>query len=232
MSTRRAVREALGGIADLGELIPADFRRRFSLGPATQYGIVCQDVRSGIEGLEAIGAGPFLYAEVHPPGWTERGERKRVLTQMALGYVEHQQIELLGPGENTDLYREKIPADGRFALHHVGIAQPEMSPAKTALTDAGFAPIVEIGMRIGPIYSVDVAYFDTRDELGFYVEILEFRAFGRHAPLGEALVSRLGRLQGLFRSDARTRQERSKSSSKGLVQRSESVDGGPPPCRG
>ena len=198
-SPKQDVLAAFGGIPDLDELIPADFLRRFELSEPTQYGIVCQDVRAGIGRLEAIGAGPFLYAEMRPPGWTERGERKPVLAQMALGYVDHQQIELLGPGENTNLYTEKIPTDGSFALHHVGIAQLGMGRAKPSLTDAGYPPIVEIGMRIGPIYSVDVAYFDTRDELGFYLEILEFTAFGRHAPLTEKLVSRIGRLQRLFR---------------------------------
>jgi hypothetical protein len=136
---------------------------------------------------------------MRPPGWTERGERKSVLAQMSLGYVDHQQIELLGPGQNTNLYTEKIPTDGSFALHHVGIAQLGMGRAKPALADAGYPVVVEIGMRIGPIYSVDVAYFDTRDELGFYLEILEFTAFGRHAPLTEKLVSRIAGLQRLLR---------------------------------
>jgi hypothetical protein len=118
---------------------------------------------------------------------------------MSLGYVDHQQIELLGPGDNTDLYTQKIPADGSFALHHVGIAQPGMARTKQALAAAGYPPVVEIGMRIGPFYSVDVAYFDTRDELGFYVEVLDFTAFGKPAPLTEKLISRIARLQRLFR---------------------------------
>lgn len=199
MPAKREVLDALGGIPDLDDLVPADFLRRFDLARPSQYGIVCQDVRAGIDRLEALGAGPFLYAETHPPGWTEYGERKKVFAQMALGYVEHQQIELLGPGENTNLYKEKIPADGCFALHHVGIAQLGMSRVKPALTDAGYPPVVEIGLRIGPLYSVDVAYFDTRDELGFYLEILEFEMLGRHAPLTEKLISRIGRLQRPFR---------------------------------
>ena len=117
-------------------------------------------------------------------------------------------LELLGPGENTDLYREKIPADGGFALHHVGITQLGMHRVKPALAEAGFAAVVELGMRIGPIYSVDVAYFDTRDELGFYLEILEFKTFGRHSPLTEKLVSRIGRLQRPFRRKGSREEER------------------------
>jgi hypothetical protein len=199
MPPEREILAAFGGIRDLRRLVPAEFLERFDLVAPMQYGIVCQDVRLGIDRLEALGAGPFLYAETRPPGWTERGERKSVRAQMALGYLDHQQVELIGPGENTHFYDEKIPSDGSFALHHVGIAQLGMNRVKAALTAAGFDSVVEIGMRIGPLYSVDVAYFDTRDELGFYLEILEFKSFGRHAPLLEGLISRIGRLQRLLR---------------------------------
>ena len=147
MSGKEQVLAALGGIPDLAGLIPADFLSRFGLDTPTQYGIVCQDVRAGIRRLEVLGAGPFLYTEARPPGWTEGGERKSVRTQMSLGYVEHEQIELLGPGENTTLYREKIPADGSFALHHVGIAQLGLDRVHAALTAAGYPPVVRIGMR-------------------------------------------------------------------------------------
>jgi len=199
MSAKADVLAELGGIPDLEALVPEAFRRRFDLGEPSQYGMVCQDVPAGIKRLESLGAGPFLYANAGVPGWTEGGERKKVTVPMALGYVEHQQIELLGAGTNTNHYAEKIPSDGSFALHHVGIAQLGMSSTKPALVDAGYPVVVEIGLRIGPIYSVDVAYFDTRGELGFYVEILEFTAFGKHAPLTEGLVSRIGRLQRLLR---------------------------------
>ncbi len=195
MSRKQDVLAALGGVPDLGSLIAPAFLKRFQLAEPWQYGVVCRDVPGGIGRLEALGAGPFFHARIRTPGWTERGERKPVVADMALGYVDHQQIELLGPGEHTDFYAEKIPADGSFALHHVGIAQLGMDRVKPALADAGFAPVVELGMRIGPLYSVDVAYFDTRGELGFYVEILEFAMLGKHAPLTEKLVSRLARLQ-------------------------------------
>lgn len=200
MSAKSMVLEALGGIADLEELIPRSFRERFGLADPCQYGIVCADVRAGIERLEDLGAGPFLYAETHPPGWKEAGERKKAWVQMALGYVEHQQIELLGPGRNTDFYAEKIPSDGSFALHHVAVAQLGLARLETALTDAGYPPVAEIGLRIGPIYSVDVAYFETRDELGFYLEVLEYKLLGRHSPLTENLISRVGHLQHRFGS--------------------------------
>jgi hypothetical protein len=185
----------MGGVRDLTDLIPAAFRERFQLAEPMQYGMVCRDMPDKIARLEALGAGPFVHGTVGLPGWKEHGVARKVRNEVALGYCEKQQVELLGPGSNTDLYAEKIPADGGFALHHVGIAQLGLAASRRAFAEAGIEAVVELGMNFGPLYSIDVAYFDTRDELGFYVELLEFRSFGRHLPLGEGLISAVGGLQ-------------------------------------
>jgi hypothetical protein len=185
MSRKPEVLAALGGLADLQELVPSSVLERFHLAEPMQYGVVCREVRHGIERLEALGAGPFLHATTHPPGWKERGVARKAKTEIALGYCAGQQIELLGPGENTHFYAEKIPADGGFALHHVGIAQLGLENTRRAFAEAGVEAVVEMGMKVGPFYSVDVAYYDTRDEIGFYLELLEFRALGGHTPFSE-----------------------------------------------
>ena len=190
---------ALGGLPDLEVLVPPAFRERFQLAEPMQYGMVCRDSPEKIDQLEALGAGPFVHGHTRLPGWRERGVPRKVSTEVALGYCGGQQIELLGPGTNTDHYAEKIPADGGFALHHVGIAQLGLAASRRAFEAAGVEPVVELGLRIGPLYSVEVVYFDTRDELGCYVELLEFRSLGRHVPLGEGVISGLGALQRRLR---------------------------------
>ena len=199
MTTKHDVLAAMGDVPDLTRLVPASFRTRFQLAEPMQYGMVCRDLPDKIAQLEALGAGPFMCAEVGIPGWRERGVARRVRNEVAMGYCANQQIELLGPATNTDFYAEKIPADGGFALHHVGIAQLGLAASRRAFADAGIEAAVEMGFKMGPFYSVDVAYYDTRDELGFYVELLEFRSFGRHVPLGEGLISTIGGLQRRLR---------------------------------
>jgi hypothetical protein len=196
MTIKDDVLAAMGDVPDLSRLVPASFRTRFQLAEPMQYGMVCRDFPDKIARLEALGAGPFLYAKVGLPGWRERGVARRVRNEVAMGYCASQQIELLGPATNTDFYAEKIPADGGFALHHVGIAQLGLAASRCAFADAGIEAAVEMGFKVGPFYSVDV---DTRDELGFYVELLEFRSFGRHVPLGEGLISTIGGLQRRLR---------------------------------
>jgi hypothetical protein len=199
MTTKQEVLAELGGVPDLNELLPAEFRNRFQLAEPMQYGMVCRDFPAKIDRLEALGAGPFVHGTFGIPGWREAGVVRKVRNEVALGYCAGQQIELLGPASHTNFYAEKIPADGGFALHHVGIAQLGLAASRRAFAAAGIEAVVELGMKLGPLYSMDVAYFDTRDELGFYVELLEFRSFGRHVPLGEGLISRLGGLQRRLR---------------------------------
>ncbi len=199
MTVKDEVLAAMGGVPDLTSLIPASFRARFHLAEPMQYGMVCRDFPEKIARLEALGAGPFVHGKVGQPGWREHGVARRVRNEVALGYCTNQQIELLGPGTNTEHYAEKIPADGGFALHHVGIAQLGLAASRRAFAEAGIEAVVELGLKMGPLYSMEVAYFDTRDELGFYVELLEFRSFGRHVPLGEGLISVIGRLQRRLR---------------------------------
>lgn len=200
MAASDDIREALGRVPDLGRLIPRAFLERFQLAQPMQYGMVCGDVSGQLARLEALGAGPFLHVTTSPPGWKERGIPRKVRTEMALGYAGGQQIELLGSGQGTDFYAEKIPTDGAAALHHVGIAHLGLGASRRAFREAGIETATEMGLRIGPLYSVDVAYFDTRDELGFYVELLEFRTLGRHTPFSERMITRLARLQRRFQA--------------------------------
>lgn len=61
MSPKQELLCAFGGIPELDDLIPHPFLQRFDLAARMQYGMLCKDVRAGIEQLEALGAGPFLY---------------------------------------------------------------------------------------------------------------------------------------------------------------------------
>ncbi len=201
MAGKRDVLAALG-VSDLATLVPKEHLARFRLAEPSQYGMVCRDVSEQITRLEELGAGPFLHVTTPGPGWRERGVARSVRLEMALGYCAGQQIELLGPGRNTDFYAEKIPPDGGLALHHVGIVQRGLEDSRRAFAEAGIELAIELGLAIGPLYSVEVAYFDTRGELGFYVELLDFRTLGRSTPPTETLVASLARLQrplrGLF----------------------------------
>lgn len=194
--SRSAIIRALGGRA-LGELLDPVFLRTFGLAQPAQYGMVCGDVGASMETLESLGATPFVHARMEAPGWTEQGERRRVRVDMAMGYSQGEQIELLGQGENTEFYRREIPADGALTLHHVCCMQNDLDRLKRELPAAGYPLYLEGGVGLG-VLSTHFAYFDTRDELGLWLEIAQYRLLGRHRPPTEALITGLARLQRRF----------------------------------
>lgn len=186
------------GCNDLGDIIDPAFLSEFNLVSPGQYGMVCRDVGAQVAALEARGAGPFIHAHTPGPNWTEWGERKEVQTELALGYSNGQQIELLGPGEGTNFYLEKIPDDGSIALHHVCVFQHRIFDIEQRLNAAGYPTCLSGHIGVNKLYTTRFKYFDTRDELGIYLEVCEYEMLGRHSPPGEGLIGAIGSLQKRF----------------------------------
>jgi len=195
--SRQQIIEKLGG-RSLGEIIPAEFLARFNLSPPGQYGMVCANVAAERDNLEALGATPFIHTNTEAPGWVEQGTRRKVQVDMAMGYTDGEQIELLGPGTNTNFYRDAIPADGSLTLHHVCCMQNNLDELKVVLPDAGYPLYLEGGVDTA-LLSTHFAYFDAREELGVWLEIAQYRLFGKHRPPTEKFITRLAKLQRLFR---------------------------------
>ncbi len=191
--SRQDVIAALGG-REFDQLLPENFRQEHGLAAPGQYGMVCADVAAEIERLEGMGCTPFIHASMDAPGWTGAGEKRAVKVEMAMGYSGGEQIELLGPGENTEFYRDAIPADGSLTLHHVCCMQNNIAELKQSLPAAGFPLYLEGGVNIGLI-STYFAYFDTREVLGFWLEIAQYRLLGMHRPPTEKFITRLARWQ-------------------------------------
>ncbi len=198
--SREAIVEQLGG-TELSRLIDADFLNEFSLSTPGQYGMVTGDVASEIKALEALDSTPFIHVNMAAPNWTEQGEVRDVKVEMAMGYVGDDQIELLGAGQGTSFYTDKIPADGALTLHHVCCFQNNIAELKERLPAAGYPLYLHGGVNLG-ILSTYFAYFDTRERLGFWLEIGQYRLLGRHRPPTEAFITRLARLQRRFGSRA------------------------------
>ena len=194
--SREAIVDYLGG-RDLSQVIDPAFLREFGLSTPGQYGMVAGNVGAEIEHLEGLGCTPFVHVKMAAPGWTEQGEARKVRVEMALGYVGDEQIEVLGAGENTDFYVKHIPADGALTLHHVCCLQNNFTELREVLPAAGYPLYLEGGVNLG-LLSTYFAYFDTREELGMWLEIAQYRLLGRHRPPTEAFITRLARLQRRF----------------------------------
>ncbi len=193
----QAVLDAIG-CADLTQLVDQKFLHRFNLQQPVQYGLVAADVPASIQRLRELGASAFVYANPRIPSWTERGkQRSDVSIEVALGYSNHQQLELLGAGRNTDIYAERIPTDCSIALHHVCIYHDQIVALEPQLNAAGFETVLSGDLGLRNIFTIRFRYFDTREALGFYLEVCEFLAFNRQVTFGERSILFGARLQQL-----------------------------------
>ena len=197
MNSHEQVMQQLG-CDDLNELVDPKFLREFGLVMPEQYGMVCKDVTAQIANLEAAGSRPFLHATMKMPNWKEYGQPKEAYAELALGYSNGQQIELLGEGRNIDIYKEKIPADGSIALHHVCVFQKDIVELERRLNDAGYVTAGSGYIGLSSLYSTTVRYIDTRETIGIYLEMVEYRLLGRHTPPGEKIITGIAKLQKRF----------------------------------
>ena len=176
------------------ELLSADFRERFGLLPARQYGIACRDVQAECTRAESMGAGPFLSFRTSAPHWTENGQRVAAKLDISLGYAEDSQLEFLGPGKGTSFYSDAVK-ESSTALHHIGVYQNGIEKIEQRLNDAGYKTVVSGGIGLGRLFGIKFKYFDTRCDLGCYLEILDFYVLGKIPIPIRAPVETLARLR-------------------------------------
>jgi len=179
-------------------ILSDDFRDRFGLLQAHQYGIACQNVQAECAAAQAFGAGPFLPANIKAPNWVQDGELRRgCKLDFALGYAGEHQIEFLGPGQGTTFYSEALQGQ-EHVLHHIGLYQNGSQEIEQQLNREGFRTAVKGGICIGNLLGFEFKYFDTRDEIGCYLEVLDFRVLNGIQVSVETPVKQLARLHSLL----------------------------------
>lgn len=161
------------------ERVPRDFFYKLGLKFPQQYAMAARNVGECVKRAEAVGAGPFLHATIRAPNWVERGELiKGCKLEVALGYAGDRQIEFLGPGKGTEHYSRALQ-DTDVAFHHVGIYQYGMDELAASITNAGYPEVVRGGVIMGKALSFDFRYFDSRHDIGIYLEVQDFRLLNR-----------------------------------------------------
>jgi len=169
------------------EQVPRDVFYKLGLKFPQQYAIACRDVSACVRRAEALGAGPFLHVTIPAPNWVERGELiKDCKLEVALGYAGDRQVEFLGPGHGTEHYSRALQDTG-IAFHHVGIYQRGMDELAANITNAGYPEVVRGGVALGKALSFDFRYFDSRADLGIYLEVQDFRLLDRELSIEPAL---------------------------------------------
>lgn len=138
-----------------------------------QLGYVYPDPAAAQAQLVRLGGRAFTHfhdAPVH--GQILRGAPMESRQNLTFGFVGPLNIELIEPTEGRNIYSEfldSVPAGG---LHHIGWKVDDIDAAAAAMTAAGLAEIQSGRFGAGTRF----AYFDARETLGHFVELLYFDA--------------------------------------------------------
>ena len=146
-----------------------------------QVGAVVRNLKAAMEQFCSLGVGPFEVFVVDTdtlPGVTYRGKLANYGCEAAFAQIGPVQLELLEHKRGQSIYRDFLEEHGQ-GLHHLGVSISDRDAVRDELFRRGFE-----SMQSGPILGKDkdgwFEYFDTREELGYILEILLWPDVGEH----------------------------------------------------
>lgn len=136
-----------------------------------QLGYVYKDIKKKAKILEEkLGLPKFAYLENKPTKYNYRGKETTVQTMIGFSRSLNVQVELIQLINGECIFKEFIDS-GREGLHHFGIFVDDVDTIVKEYTDRGYS-IVHEGITAGV---QKVAYIDTYEDFGVYIEFQQTR---------------------------------------------------------
>jgi catechol 2,3-dioxygenase-like lactoylglutathione lyase family enzyme len=185
---------ASGDVRGAVDEIAREFRDKYNLPRVHQLGLVVPDVERAAGELEGMGIGPFFIAGGSPVPWIERGEEGAFHGRLGIAYHQGFELELLEPGEGSDIYRHKLDQEGRIIIHHLGFLVRDVDEWANKLEAQG-SPVWVRGRINVVLLKIEFAYMDTVDKAGIIIEFISYRILGLNLAPAPGLIHLLGRLE-------------------------------------
>ncbi|MCL1847549.1 MAG: VOC family protein [Coriobacteriia bacterium] len=132
-----------------------------------QLGFYVKDLEAAARQHSALfGSGPFFYMDPMTQQMNYRGKMIEHTMATAFGQYGNLQIELIQTFSEPNPYDEL----GRYGFHHISNWVEDFDGALKLFADAGFSTLFTLEAP-----GMSVAYIDTLEALGHYIEI--------HAPI-------------------------------------------------
>ncbi len=136
-----------------------------------QLGYVYKDIKKQANLLEEkLGLPKFAYLENKPTKYNYRGRETTVQTMIGFSRSLNVQVELIQLINGECIFKEFIDS-GREGLHHFGIFVDDVDTIVKEYIDRGYS-IVHEGITAGV---QKVAYIDTYEDFGVYIEFQQTR---------------------------------------------------------
>jgi len=131
-----------------------------------QLGYVYKDIKTHARILETrLGLTKFAFLENKPTPYLYRGKETTIQTVIGFSRILNIQIELIQVLKGECIFKEFIDA-GKEGLHHFGVYVDDVDSLVKEYKAKGYQ-IVHQGLTAGVR---KVAYIDTYDDLGVYIE--------------------------------------------------------------
>ena len=132
-----------------------------------QLGYVYKDIKKHAKILEEqLDLPKFAFLENKPTPYLYRGKETTIQTIIGFSRSLNVQIELIQHVKGDCIFKEFIDA-GKEGLHHFGVFVEDVDTVLEKYTNKGFG-VVHQGLTAGV---QKVAYIDTYDQLGVYIEL-------------------------------------------------------------
>lgn len=136
-----------------------------------QLGYIYKDIKKQAKILEEnLGLPKFAFLENKPTKYNYRGKETIVQTTIGFSRSLNVQIELIQLISGECIFKEFIDA-GKEGLHHFGIFVEDVDAIISEYIKRGYS-VVHEGITAGV---QKVAYIDTNDDLGVYIEFQQTR---------------------------------------------------------
>ena len=139
-----------------------------------QIGIVVRDLETACRRYSALWqCGPwkiYTYSPAILSRQLYRGEPSRFAVRIALNATTPQ-LELLQPFEGPSVYDDWLDRRGE-GLHHLAAYVEDADEAVASLAEAGY-PVLQEGRGFGVEGDGAFVYFDTEQDLGYLLEVVQ-----------------------------------------------------------
>ena len=131
-----------------------------------QLGYVYKDIKKQAKILEeTLGVPKFAFLTNKPSPYLYRGKETTVQTMIGFSRILNVQVELIQLLEGDCIFKEFI-VSGREGLHHFGVYVDDVDSLVKKYKEKGYE-VVHQGLTAGVR---KVAYIDTFEDLGVYIE--------------------------------------------------------------
>jgi hypothetical protein len=168
---------------------PLELLDREQRGPF-QVCFLVADLEPAVRQFAPLTGMPFDFYEttdITHPTLRRDGEPTQVKLRYALSR-SLPQVELIEPLPGPSIYADHIAEHG-YGFHHIAYLVQDMQSTRERFADAGFAPPIFEGDGLGVTGDGSFSYYDTRAQLGCYLELIRPPA-ERYPPLSTFSVAR------------------------------------------